>query len=173
VERLDTDELEKLGCGKFYEKVPNTDIKIRDKAIDSEEYSNVLKLYFDWHVNLYERCVREFRTHGECVLVDAHSFSHKQVDYNDNQLPDICIGVNSDTQKWLIEETCELFARKGYSVEIDFPFANAKQVTHKNLSTNSIMIEVNKRLYLDDDSMNVDGFKKLHNAINTLYSLIM
>lgn len=127
VERLLNDPLDAKGNGLFYEKVPGTDIKIRDKITDHVEYTLVMKEYYDWHFNLQQASEKYFKTYGKCIIIDAHSFSWDQTEYLDNELPDICIGVNIDTTSDLIDNAVKVFEKSGYSVAIDFPFSNAQQ----------------------------------------------
>jgi len=100
------------------------------------------------------------------LIIDSHSFpSDLAPDV------DICIGFNEDGSK-PSEETLAVvtgaFAAAGYKVACNNPYSNA--IAPIGYRGHSLMIEVNKRCYLDADEVNIgEGFVKLHNTLAKLY----
>ena len=84
-------------------------------------------------------------------------------------MPDICLGHNNDTNSQeLVSYIQEKLIDKGYSVDINYPYKGS--LTVDNTQHDSIMIEVNKRLYLNPDySYNTNLFK----VQDDLYKILM
>ena len=60
----------------------------------------------------------------------------------------------------------------GYSVELNYPYSGTMVPTqyHKsNKSIYSIMIEVNRKLYMANDSVNYDNVRLLRNLFNDYF----
>jgi N-formylglutamate amidohydrolase len=72
------------------------------------------------------------------------------------QRPDFNIGTDSfHTSKALIEKASEFFAERGYSLGVDWPYAGSivpMEHYRSNKNVQSIMLEVNRRLYMDEAS---------------------
>jgi len=110
------------------------------------------------------------------LLIDCHSFSAQEtklVPYISEI--DICIGFNEDESKpsdTTIEYIEGYFKSKGYKVGINTPFSNSKTFGAP-VPYHSLMIEVNKRLYMDEVSgQKTDGFRRLQMDISELYDEI-
>ena len=84
--------------------------------------------------------------------------------------PDICIGTDSYHTPREIEKELECFFRKsGYSVAINSPFAGAivpLRYYRKDSRVQSIMIEINRRLYINHDGSLKEGYEDLKKDIN-------
>ena len=113
-------------------------------------------------------------------MIDCHSFSSRptilQPDISKNQDVDICIGFNEDRTK-PHEETLALvaqhFIEKGYKVAFNTPFSNSKTVETPAKYT-SLMIEVNKSLYMDEDTLEKNAsFWKVRDDITSLYAKLL
>jgi N-formylglutamate amidohydrolase len=93
------------------------------------------------------------------MIVDCHSFPSKpfirDLDQSTNR-PDFNIGTDPfHTPKELIELSKEFFQNKGYSLGIDWPYSGSlvpMSHYHKTKEVQSIMLEVNRALYLDEPS---------------------
>lgn len=179
VERLIDDPLEKKNLGICYDShisyKENGFFKLPDKSFwhyDRHDY----KLYIDHHQKM-ERLLLE---HNEPLLIDCHSFSSHptvlQPDYDQNKQYDICIGYNDDKTKpddMIIGTIRSHFESYGYRVGINCPYSNSKTF---NVPTpyKSIMIEVNKRCYMDELTYHVgDNMKKMHECIELLYPRLL
>lgn len=100
------------------------------------------------------------------LILDCHSFPC-------DLAPDvdICIGFNEDASKpspEIIHEVTNIFQKAGYSVAHNRPFANA--IAPFGYCGHSLMIEVNKRCYLDADELRIGaGFASLRSTIESMY----
>jgi N-formylglutamate amidohydrolase len=104
------------------------------------------------------------------LLIDCHSFPSDLSDV------DICIGYNNDWSKptdFVIDLITGYFEHEGYKVGRNEPYSNA--ISPKtNFNYNSIMIELNKRIYLDEQSLELsDNAKNIRKQLATLYSLLL
>jgi N-formylglutamate deformylase len=94
---------------------------------------------------------------GVCLIVDCHSFASVALPYELDQTSeraDICVGTDSfHTPSAVRDAIVKTAQREGYSVAIDAPFAGALvplSVYGKDRRVLSVMIEVNRRLYMDE-----------------------
>lgn len=90
------------------------------------------------------------------VIVDCHSFSDEVLPHESDQdiiRPDFCIGTDDfHTPQILVDEIKNYLDSKGFVVFINKPFSGTiVPLLHykKNKDLKSIMIEVNRKLYLD------------------------
>ena len=174
VERLINDPLEKDGLGISYSRwVPCQDRHgdvLRSYSVKSEAFA----LYADYHSDISKKLVGMI---GSTLLVDCHSFSALPNLLNSNPPDiDICIGYNDDEtcpSKVVIGNIVQYFMSKGYKVGINEPFSNSKTF-NVPVTYHSIMIEVNKRLYMDEHTLEkTEGFEKLTRIIQSLYALLL
>ena len=158
VERLINDPLEKMGQGIVYKEFNGLhrtfegleEIKMHHYHA---EYIRDLRLMLDRH----------------SLLIDCHSFPSDLSDV------DICIGYNDDWSRptdFVVELCKTAFEKQGYKVGINTPYANTI-APETGYPYSSIMFEVNKRLYLNEQTLEVtEGFVKLHKCLETLYGLL-
>lgn len=158
VERLVNDPLEKIGQGIVYEEFNGLHRLFKgQEKIDMyryhAKYIRDLRLMLDEH----------------SLLIDCHSFPSDLSDV------DICIGFNKDWSRptdFVIDLCKTAFEKNGYKVGINMPYSNAL-APETGFTYSSIMIEVNKRLYLNEQTLEVtEGFIKLQNCLETLYGLL-
>jgi N-formylglutamate amidohydrolase len=125
---------------------------------DAAERESLLERYYWPHHRRFERLVdQSVNRHGACLIVDCHSFASAPMPHEPDQgpeRPDICIGTDGfHTPGTLTTLLCEMAQAQGRSVEIDLPFAGAiVPMKHfgRTKEVKSIMIEVNRRLYMDE-----------------------
>ena len=116
----------------------------------------VLENVYDVHHSKLKEAVDEaLLEYNRALILDCHSFSPVPLPYEPDQnpdRPDICIGTDDfHTPKELIEITYQFFRDKGYSVKINSPYSGTiVPIKHlyKNRKVHSIMIELNRGLYL-------------------------
>ncbi len=96
---------------------------------------------------------------GSALVLDAHSFPSRPRPYELDQTserPDICIGSDPfHTPRCLVESVQSAFLAAGLSVQENSPFAGAivpQSFYRRDPRVSSIMIEVNRSLYMDEDS---------------------
>jgi N-formylglutamate deformylase len=96
---------------------------------------------------------------GICLIIDCHSFLSIALPYELDQTSeraDICLGTDSFHTPLLIRDAIVAAAEgEGYSFAVDAPFAGALvplSAYRKDRRVLSVMIEVNRRLYMDEES---------------------
>ena len=115
---------------------------------------------------------------GSVLLIDCHSFSSLPNLLNNNPPSDIdiCIGYNEDLtrpNKVTIGNIVQYFRSQGYKVGINEPFSNSKTFSIPT-EYNSVMIEVNKKLYMDEHTLEKnEGFNRLKDDIQSLYEILL
>jgi N-formylglutamate amidohydrolase len=159
VERLPNDPLEAIGQGILYEKFNGL-----KRFIGVEERRGMLAYYLGYIKNLKEML------NEHSLLIDCHSFPSDLSDV------DICIGYNNDWSKptdFVIDLITGYFEHEGYKVGRNEPYSNA--ISPKtNFNYNSIMIELNKRIYMDEKTLELsDNAKNIRKQLSTLYSLLL
>lgn len=177
-ERFIDDEKEVMsqkGMGVIYTKT--SDQKLLRMPISDEERKSLLDRYYHpHHKKLSDLVQKSLNLTGAALVIDAHSFPSVPLPYEFNQYlqrPDICIGTDSfHTPDILCEKVYKIFNSLGYSVVLNQPFEGTLVPTlfyQKDPRVVSIMIELNRSLYMDEASGNKnDGFNKVKNTIETV-----
>lgn len=179
VERLVDDPLEAENLGISYDSDPlgpqHGFFNVDGTIIRPD--TNLARLMYDaFHINVWMRLSQN----PNPLLIDCHSFSSRPnallTDAEMCTKYDICIGYNDDATCPDVD-TIELVRRHfesfGYSVGINEPFSNAKTFDYSG-EYHSIMIELNKRLYMNEDTLERNGnFDTLRRQIGELYSKLI
>lgn len=172
VERMCYDPLESKGLGiTAYSLLCG--VNVRESKDEDIRY---MKKYLDHQYRLAHILVENH----DSLLIDCHSFSSRptilQPDVSRNQDVDICIGFNEDTTRpsdvilALVEEH---FKERGYKVAINVPFSNSKTV-ETPAKYISLMIEVNKALYMNEDTLEKkESFELIKKDIIALYNKLI
>jgi N-formylglutamate amidohydrolase len=112
-------------------------------------------------------------TYDKCTVIDSHSFSNERYWFHDKnlELPDICIGFEDrHVDKELVEIIKEEF--KEYNIGINIPYAGSLVPTNywqKDDRVKSVMIEINKKLYLKPDNMTKsDNYSNIKQKLNNI-----
>lgn len=163
------EEMAKKGMGVIYTRDCDNLIASPNKKYKTK----VIKSYYNKHHNKLDKTVTTLlNKYKKCIIIDLHSYSDEMVSklFNINNNPDICIGTDDYyTNNSLINFTIEHFKEYGYSVELNKPYQGTiipnKYINKKEHKLQSIMLEVNKRIYLNS----FDDFIKLKNCINDYY----
>ena len=173
VERLADDPLEKDGLGISYSR---TTKQRGEQSFSKRAFSTLTQafsIYADYHAEVSKQIVNA----KELLLVDCHSFSALPNLLNRNPPDiDICIGYNEDKTypgNNVIGLIADHFKSCGYKVGINTPFSNSKTFDVP-VGYHSVMIEVNKRLYMNEQSLEkTSGFDKLKNVLQKLFTLLL
>ena len=168
VERLVNDPLEKNGLGILYRRYQGDAIRSFGTLQKAYPY------YADHHATMSKKIVE---IGGKLLLIDCHSFSSFPNLLNSNPPDiDICIGYNDDETcppKSVVSTVARYFESMGYKVGINTPFSNSKTF-EVPVPYHSLMIEVNKRLYMNEVTHEkADNFKLLQRIIQSLYSILL
>ena len=153
----DDEPMSRRGQGAVY--VSTVDGEMLRDGEDSAHREHLLNQYY-WphHARLDEITARALAAHGRALIIDAHSFPGKPLKVDLDQAlkrPDICIGtVAGHTPNDLVRLLLDEFTESGLSVSIDRPYAGSIVPMHyfgKDYRVSSVMIELNRRLYLRDE----------------------
>jgi N-formylglutamate amidohydrolase len=100
--------------------------------------------------------------HGRALIIDGHSFPSRPLPVDLDQSPerpDICIGTDGfHTPPQLVEALIDTCAEFGWSVAVDRPYTGTLvPLVHcgKDSRVVSVLIEVNRRLYLKNEPRDV------------------
>jgi N-formylglutamate amidohydrolase len=161
VERFPSDEEEpmaKRGMGAIYNRTSMGEV-LR-AAPDAVHRQTILDHWYWQHHATLERLVSGIIAQsGVCLIVDCHSFPSVALPYELDQTSeraDICIGTDAFHTPPLIRDVIVAAAEgEGYSVAVDAPFTGALvplSAYQKDRRVLSVMIEVNRRLYMDENT---------------------
>ncbi len=179
VERFKDDSKEKMskvGMGAIYEKDSNG---VEFINIDNGYKESIIKQYYDeYHDKLTKLVDKKLEKFGNCLILDLHSYSDEFVEkvLKIKNNPDICIGIEDNFKDDILTNVIKKhFIEYGYSVEINHPY-NGSIVPLKYWGTDekivSIMIEINKRTYLDGKFLDYKKFNRLKEVMDELYTKI-
>ena len=158
VERFEEDSLEimaSLGMGAVYERTSDGQ-RLRPRLVVAERQELMNTWYVTHHRRLTEVVQRSLDSHGQALLIDAHSFPSQPLPYELDQRrdrPDICIGTDEfHTPPQLEKALIDAFGSTGWTVKLNAPFTGALvPVDHyKKRNLAAVMIEVNRALYIDE-----------------------
>lgn len=144
----DQEEMFKYGMGVLYTKDSNGKVFVNRE--EDEEW--IINLYKRHHEELDNMVADVLNKKGDCFIIDLHSFSDEFVDkvFHKRNNPDICLGINkSNYDKELLVKTISHFKKNGYSVKINYPYSGSI-ISNRYPQVKSMMIEINKRIYLND-----------------------
>ena len=162
--RDDRDEvMAKVGMGVTYTAASDLS-KLR--IVSEEERETILEDYYDPHHLSFTQAVdQRIDKYGKCLIIDCHSFYPAPLRYELSQnpvRPDFCLGTTEfHTPKAIANEISGFLSKKGFSVSINKPFKGTiVPIKHYGIDNrvSSIMIEVNRKLYLESPGVKSQGF---------------
>lgn len=147
-----------VGMGVFYTRT--SDGRPLRTPLLAGRRSELLESYYRPHHSALEAFAREaLATHETALILDGHSFPAEALpchDYGSAPLPDICLGTDPvHTPAELLASVRHIFEEAGFTVAIDHPFRGTivpAGFLHRESRVLSIMIEINRALYLDADT---------------------
>lgn len=164
-ERLWSDSMEKIGQGIVYEKyILSGDGTVLNRKVDDRLRSVAMIEYSRHKLRLMDAI-----TPG-CLLIDCHSFpSYMAEDI------DICIGYNDDWSKpddGTLKMIINHFQNAGYRVGVNNPYSNSL-APDCGIQYHSVMIELNKRIYMDENTLEMtEDAIKIRSVLTNLYDII-
>ena len=180
VERFQDDNLEPMsqfGMGAVYTK---TEAGQALRRITPKQKDNILQqFYVPHHQRLTEACNRHLKEQNRCMIVDCHSFPNEAFRTSlqqGNEKFDFNIGTDwYHTPEDLTEASKDYFETLGYNLGIDTPYSGtivpmSHFRTEKRVS--SIMLEVNRRLYLDENFCRTQNFESIKNVVSGFLRLM-
>ena len=141
--------------------------------------------YFPYHSHLYNLLLESKKRLGYAVLFDCHSMPSKlNLEFSNskyNNDPDIILGDLNGTScsSFLVSEVKAIFEKHNFFVTKNHPFSGGyitKQYGNPSNAIHVIQIEINKKLYMDENSIkknkNFENFRiKLTSIIEELSNL--
>lgn len=166
---VDKEPMADVGMGVIYERTSTGD-RLRHPPSPEERQALLDEYYSPHHTRLTHAVDDTLTAHGRCILLDCHSFPSERRPYDQEETPgpyaDICLGTEGiHTPPWLVELAKQAFESAGWSVALNCPFKGSLvPLKHwgKNPKVLSLMVEINRRLYLDanlEKSADFDAFK--------------
>ena len=157
-ERLWDDPLEQHGQGIVYKQFDGY-----TRTVPEENEAQLLGLWH-WH----QQRLRDNLCEG-ALLLDCHSFPSEMSDV------DICIGFNEDwskPHKDIVELAVNLFEDNGYKVGINEPYSNS-ETPDCPFTYQSMMLEVNKRAYMEDGSLHLRRNTKYKCNVRAVFQTLL
>jgi N-formylglutamate amidohydrolase len=160
-ERLLNDPMENIGQGIVYKEFNG-----KKRNLTHSEECKAMAYWYLHQTELSDKLC------PHALIIDCHSFPTEVAPD-----VDICIGYN---QGWsrpdydMIEYLCKAFEDMGYKVSLNSPYTNSiTPVDCNECYYKSVMIEVNKKIYLSEDNKLLPSAYKLNIALNYLYSSLL
>ncbi|MCF6192861.1 MAG: N-formylglutamate amidohydrolase [Kangiellaceae bacterium] len=157
VERFPDDHSEpmaKVGMGMIYTRT--SDGKPLKRKLTPEEIDRY-RQYYDNHHDSLDAAVAQELKNKEALIIDCHSFPDQPLKCDTSQStnrPDICVGTDPfHTSAELVNIAQETFGEMGYDVRINAPYAGTivpLKYYKQEPRVKSMMIEVNRKLYMDE-----------------------
>lgn len=185
VERFEDDAQEPMagkGMGAVYTRTADGQ-PLRRTLLPSEREDLLARWYRPHHRLLTAKVRDAVERYGKALIIDAHSFPHAPLPYEDPTLarPEICIGTDEfHTPVPVRDALVAAFRSVGFTVGVDEPFSGAlvpAAFYRMDRRCQSLMIEVRRDLYVNDAGLTLDRyFHRIHLAIRKslldLFSLI-
>lgn len=147
VERYKDNSLEPMygkGMGYIYTNLINGKTF---RSVDDELIEEINPIYEHHHTLLKQYAIKDKNN----LIIDCHSFSTKPLECDFNKTsnrPDICIGFNGKSPRAIHTFVKDYFEKLGFYVLFNEPFEGS--ITYNE--TESLMIEVNKSLYMNEEA---------------------
>ena len=152
------ESMSKVGMGVIYSH-SHDGTRIRRKLTETERLKLLNEYYAPHHKRLETLVGEKLKEDHKCLIIDCHSFPSKPLPYEFDQSaerPDICIGTDVfHSPVWLTERCVSLFENAGFKVANNKPFSGSLvpgTYYRSNKNVLSVMIELNRKLYLDESS---------------------
>jgi N-formylglutamate deformylase len=178
VERFPSDDDEPMaarGMGVSYVSTSMGEVlRVPPQASDRQILMD--RWYWPHHATLERLANHVAARSGVCLIVDCHSFPSVALPCERDQASlraDICIGTDPFHTPALIRDAIvSAAAQQGYSVAVDAPFSGALvplSAYRRDRRILSVMIEVNRRLYMDELSgLKRHDFEKVRAAVGRM-----
>lgn len=168
----------KVGMGVLYEKTDENKIM---RVISSELREKILKeYYFEHHLKLNNAVKKQLELNSRAIILDCHSFPNIPMKRSQHKIvprPDFNIGTDKfHTPKKLIDISVDFFKKRNLTLGIDFPFSGSivpMKYYQKNKNVESIMLEINRKLYLKEGTNEKsENYKKTKEIVQEYIELI-
>lgn len=175
VERFIHDEpMEKYGMGVCY---TNDSFGNNFREVSVVERNRIIEqFYIPHHTRLSQVVSRTLSMVDHAVIVDCHSFNDYPMPHNDDATrPDFCIGTDSyHTPPHIVDALKDVLSFNEVSYSINRPFSGTivpQPYYRKNKNVWSVMIEVNKRMYMNGKDKS-STWERTKNIVNDMLNTI-
>ncbi len=163
----------KVGMGVLYTKTDDDELM---RVATPTLREKIMKQHYSKHHSKLKNAVKtQLQAHNKALILDCHSFPSTPIQKSqDKRLsrPDFNIGTdNFHTPQNLIDKSVAFFKERNLSLGVDYPFKGSivpLEYYQKNKNVASIMLEVNRKLYLkegtDEKSANYQKTKAIVQA---------
>lgn len=176
VERLPDDQeiMFKSGRGFFYTHTDSGELL----RVDSDNIKqHIWKAYYmPHHKRLTAMTQDKLNKHGVVTIIDCHSFADVPFQSDlvqTKERPDICIGTDEfHTPQYLVELISEKALNLGFSCEVNSPYSGTivpSEFYKRNNKVQSIMIEINRKLYMNQGVVNYESVHFLNDFVRTVF----
>ncbi len=158
VERFEDDRNEPMaarGQGAVYIR-SSRGLPLRAELAESRRETILARYYRPHHARLEAAVERALDRHGRALVIDVHSFPDRPLPVDLDQSPDrpdICFGTDPYHTPWaLVREAVRLAGDLGWRSAVNRPYAGSMvplRYYRNSMAVASIMVEVNRRLYVD------------------------
>ena len=131
---------------------------LREQPTQGKRLEFLERYYIPHHQKLIEVVEESLLANGHCLIIDGHSFSTLPLPYELNQTafrPDFCLGTDYfHTPEELVAKVEKTLDSCGYSTVRNQPFSGTivpMKHYRKDERVQSMMIEINRWLYLGED----------------------
>ena len=131
---------------------------LREQPTQEKRLELLERYYIPHHQKLTEAVEESLLANNHCLIIDGHSFPALPLPYELNQTafrPDFCLGTDDfHTPEELVERVETILESCGYSTARDQPFSGTivpMKHYRKDHRVQSLMIEINRWLYLGED----------------------
>ena len=174
-ERFDDDqqeEMSKYGMGVLYS---TTDSGKAMRIITKELREKIISdFYIKHHQKLTKIVSDQLKENSKALIIDCHSFPEEPLlrDLNKRpNRPDFNIGTDSfHTPKNLVDFSINFFSNQGYSIAVDWPYTGTivpLTYLQRDKRVYSIMLEINRKLYLNRSSNEKSGnYNKIKSIVS-------
>ncbi|MBR4906950.1 MAG: N-formylglutamate amidohydrolase [Clostridia bacterium] len=169
----ESEDMSRVGMGAVYARTSCGEVL---RQVNARERERILRRYYDPHHRVFtERVSEKLRIYGRCLIIDAHSFPAIPLPYEpdqDRNRPDFCIGTDPFHTQPGLRNACESVLRGGgYSVSVNRPFSGAivpMSFYRTDRRVQSVMIEVNRKLYVEPDGRRKEAFGDVRRILQDL-----
>ena len=175
VERFNSEQerMNQYGRGVIYTKT-----ETGEDLRNAPDKDFILGYYKKHHQEFEEMVDQKLALHSEVFIIDCHSFPDKPISGEvkpegiNSERPDICIGFDLENcAESYSKPIIKYFEKLGYSVSLNTPF-NGSIVPLKhigNTKVQSLMIEINRKLYMEGKFIDTESLVRLNREINGIF----
>jgi len=161
-----------FGMGMIY---THTDDGQKMRDIDNKLFTKIKNQYYQKYHNEFSELVgSKINEYGVARIIDCHSFTSTPFKRDLDQIPhraDICIGTDPfNTPKYLFDYIYNFFKNHHFSVTHNSPYTGTitPQMYQNDKRVESIMIEINRDLYMVDGKADDQFVNQLNNLLSEL-----